>query len=164
MATILRAHGAATDNRTPDDWVFPSRAGTPLGHRNAQRRALAGAAKRAGLENGDWPRCGFTICGIRSQVTLIVDLGLDVAQVSRPLRHARVSITLDVYTHLLDDARHSEEPLSRTQASAFAALLEPPPIDESAGGEVVILPTRRERSSLPARERAALHWGNLTGT
>jgi integrase len=40
---------------------------------------------------------------------LILDVGLDVAQVSRILGHASATITLDVYTHLFDDARHGRE-------------------------------------------------------
>jgi len=55
---------------------------------------------------------------------LIVDLGLDVAQVSRILGHARITITLDVYTHLFDDARHTDEIRRRMEASQFASLLD----------------------------------------
>jgi hypothetical protein len=40
---------------------------------------------------------------------LILDLGLDVAQVSRILGHASITVTLDVYTHLFDEARHTRE-------------------------------------------------------
>lgn len=56
---------------------------------------------------------------------LIVDLDLDVAQVSRILGHSRVTTTLDVYTHLFDDARHGTELRARMAASAFARLLAP---------------------------------------
>jgi hypothetical protein len=55
---------------------------------------------------------------------LIVDLGLDVAQVSRVLGHARVTITLDVYTHLFDDARHAREIQALMTSSPFAALID----------------------------------------
>ena len=54
---------------------------------------------------------------------LIVDLKLDVAQVSRILGHARPSITLDRYTHLFDQAGHAAEIRERMAASAFGALL-----------------------------------------
>ena len=56
---------------------------------------------------------------------LILDLGLDVAQVSRILGHASPTITLDVYTHLFDDARHAREIQGRMAVSTFACLLEP---------------------------------------
>ena len=55
---------------------------------------------------------------------LIVDLALDVAQVSRIMGHARITITLDVYTHLFDDARHAREIRQRMAASRFASLLD----------------------------------------
>ena len=42
---------------------------------------------------------------------------------SRILGHARVTITLDVYSHLFDDARHAAEIRARMAASAFAQLL-----------------------------------------
>ena len=56
---------------------------------------------------------------------LIIDLGLDVAQVSRMLGHARITITLDIYTHLFEDARHARDIRTRMAASPFAGLLEP---------------------------------------
>jgi integrase len=56
---------------------------------------------------------------------LIIDLALDVAQVSRILGHARITITLDIYTHLFEDARHTGDIRTRTATSPFAALLEP---------------------------------------
>jgi integrase len=64
---------------------------------------------------------------------LIVDLGLDVAQVSRILGHARVTITLDTYTHLFDDARHAQDIRTRMAASPFAELLSEP---DNRGGTV----------------------------
>jgi len=62
--------------------------------------------------------------GARFASHLIVDLGLDVAQVSRILGHASTTITLDVYTHLFDDARHSQEIRQCMAASKFASLLD----------------------------------------
>jgi hypothetical protein len=138
--------------------VRAAKAGTPLGLRNAQRRCLARAASRAGLEDGDSPPLRFRDLRHSFASHLIVDFGLDVAQVSRILGHAQITTTLSVYTHLFDDARHSQELLGRMQASAFAALLEPPP-DEPDAGQVVALPRRREPSSSPVREGAARRWG-----
>ena len=54
---------------------------------------------------------------------LIVDLRLDVAQVSRMLGHARPSITLDVYTHLFDRAAHAADIRERMASSEFGGLL-----------------------------------------
>lgn len=41
------------------------------------------------------------------------------------LGHARITITLDIYTHLFEDARHARDIRARMAASPFAGLLEP---------------------------------------
>jgi integrase len=56
---------------------------------------------------------------------LIVDLHLDVVQVSRILGHASGSTTLDVYAHLFDEARQAADIRARMAGSAFAGLLNP---------------------------------------
>jgi integrase len=56
---------------------------------------------------------------------LTVDLGLDVAQVSHMLGHARITITLDIDRHLFEDARHARDIRTRMAASPFAGLVEP---------------------------------------
>jgi integrase len=157
LADVVQVHRASTTHNESAEWVFPSRAGTPLGHRNAQRRGLARAARMAGLENGRWPPLRFHDLRHTFASHLIVDLGLDVAQVSRILGHAQVTTTLSVYTHLFDKARHDAELNAQMAASAFAALLEPPA--EQRDGQIVALPrTRQANCVLPARQRAALRW------
>jgi integrase len=86
------------------DYVFATGNGTPLGHRNVESRALQRAAAAAGLEAVRFHDLRHTFAS-----HLIIDLGLDVAQVSRILGHANVTTTLNIYTHLFDDARHSVE-------------------------------------------------------
>ena len=74
----------------------------------------------------------------------IIDLGLDVAQVSRILGHASVT-TLNIYTHFFDDARHATEIRTRMASSPFARLLEP---DADEADNVVVIarrPARRPR-------------------
>ena len=60
---------------------------------------------------------------------LIMDLRLDVVQVSRMLGHAKPSITSDTYARLFDQARHSEDIRRLMEESAFGTVL------ERAGGE-----------------------------
>jgi integrase len=103
--------------------VFTTSRGSPLGHRNVQRRALARAATMAGLDDGDWPPLRFHDLRHTFASHLIIDLGLDVVQASHILGHARVTTTLDVYSHLFDQARHADEIRARMAASAFAQLL-----------------------------------------
>jgi integrase len=85
---------------------------------------LRRAADTAQLNGDGWPPLRFHDMRHTFASHLIVDLGLDVAQVSRILGHARITITLDIYTHLFDDARHAREIRERMAASEFASLLD----------------------------------------
>lgn len=107
------------------DWVFVTTKGTPHGHRNVTQRGLQRTAGMVGLDDGEWPPLRFHDLRHTFASHLILDLGLDVAQVSRILGHASATITLNVYTHLFDDARHAREIRTRMAASPFAKLLEP---------------------------------------
>lgn len=102
----------------------PARRVAPYGHRNVARRCLSRTANLAGLNDEGWPPLRF--CDLRHVFAshLIVEIGLDVAQVSRILGHASPTITLNVYTHLFDDARHARAIREWMTTSAFAALLE----------------------------------------
>lgn len=163
LAAVLSGHCVAQSKASGEAWVFPSQAGTPFGHRNAQRRVLKRAATCAWLEDGGWPPLRFHDLRHTFASHLIIDLGLDVAQVSHILGHASVSITLDVYTHLFERARHAGEVRTKMAVSAFAALIEP----SRASADVVALPAQSRAGDrlLTARQRATLRWAldqNLT--
>jgi integrase len=125
LARLLSAHRQQSRFARGADWVFATARGTPYGHRNVSRRALGRAAQLAGLNDDGWPRVRFHDLRHTFASHLIIDLGLDVAQVSRVLGHARITITLDIYTHLFEDARHASDIRTRMAASPFAGLLEP---------------------------------------
>jgi integrase len=124
LAEHLAAHRQATAFAGAGDWVFATSRGTPLGVRNVARRVLKKAADDAGLNGDGRPALRFHDLRHTFASHLIVDLGLDVAQVSRILGHATITITLNVYTHLFDDARHTREIRQRMAASQFASLLD----------------------------------------
>jgi integrase len=123
LARLLVAHKLATPFSAGTDWVFATSHGTPYGHRNVARRCLTRAAEHAGLNDDAWPPLRFHDLRHAFASHLIIDLGLDVAQVSRIVGHASPTITLNVYTHLFDDARHAREIRARMAASPFAELL-----------------------------------------
>jgi integrase len=125
LARLLSAHKQASLFARGDEWVFATARGTPYGHRNVSRRALGRAAQLAGLNDDGWPPLRFHDLRHTFASHLIIDLGLDPAQVSRMLGHARITITLDIYTHLFEDARHARDIRTRMAASPFADLLEP---------------------------------------
>lgn len=136
--------------------MFATGKGTPLGHRNVERRALRRAAATAGIV----PAPRFYDLRHTFASHLIIDLGLDVAQVSRTLGHASVTTTLNICTHLFDDARHATEIRTRMASSRFARLLEPDPGDTE---NVVSIACRPARG--PARQRRAVRrTRTLTGT
>ena len=112
------------------------------------------AARLAGLEDSDWPPLRFHDLRHTFASHLIIDLALDVAQVSRILGHAQVTTTLNIYTHLFDDARHACDIRGRMAASAFARLLEP----EQDGGNLIVLP---RPSTLQGRHHSARSGGLL---
>ena len=125
LARLLSAHRQRSPFARGADWVFATARGTPYGHRNVSRRCLGRAAQLAGLNDDGWPPLRFHDLRHTFASHLIIDLGLDVAQVSRILGHARITITLDIYTHLFEDARHAHDIRTRMAASPFAGLLEP---------------------------------------
>jgi integrase len=156
LVARLREHRRAMPPLGEEAWVFHTGAGTPFGHRNVETRALNSAAELAGLDDGFWPRLRFHDLRHTFASHLIVDLGLDVVRVSRILGHARVSTTLDVYSHVFEEVRHSHEVQRQMAASAFAELLGADGDDDSV---VTLPPPHPSGARRPsARERAAARW------
>ena len=132
LTRLLSAHRQRSRFARGADWVFATARGTPYGHRNVSRPCLGRAAQLAGLNDDGWPPLRFHDLRHTFASHLIIDLGLDPAQVSRMLGHARITITLDIYTHLFEDARHAHDIRTRMAASPFAALLKPTTTTPSA--------------------------------
>jgi integrase len=146
LSALLRDQRQTARFADCGDYVFATGNGTPLGHRNVESRALQRAAAAAGLEAVRFHDLRHTFAS-----NLIIDLGLDVAQVSRILGHASVTTTLNIYTHLFDDARHATEIRTRMASSPFARLLEP---DAAEADNVVVI--ARQSARAPAARRRAL--------
>jgi integrase len=124
LARLLNAHKQGTRFARGDDWVFATARGTPP--RPPQRQPTLPSARRSpGLNDDGWPPLRFHDLRHTFASHLIIDLALDPAQVSRILGHARVTITLDTYTHLFEDARHTHDIRTRMAASPFAACSSP---------------------------------------
>jgi integrase len=120
LAALLREHRKRQLSRelaSGSHFVFSTRNGTPLSHRNAAR-VITDASTAAELQ-----RVGFHVLRHGFASALIVGLGLDPVQVSRQLGHAAPSITLDVYAHLFDRARHAEDIRTRIASSGLAAAV-----------------------------------------
>jgi integrase len=155
LAEVLRDRRLSASRNAGSDWVFSTRNGTPLSQRNVQRSGLHLAADAAGLRH-DGARLRFHDLRHTFASHLIIDLGLDVVQVSRLMGHASPSTTLNIYAHMFDEARHAADIRARMARSAFAGLLE---ADEDKR-KVIILPAVASSTAGPlsARQRAAIKW------
>lgn len=151
LARLLREHRAASAFSQGADFVFSSATGGPLDGRNVAQRGLRAAAVRAGLvaappkpvkdkrkrkqvgsQRG--PRAHIEARGgKRARITmhelrhcfasLLIAQGEDVTFVGSQLGHANPSITLRVYAHLFEQARHADRARDRLEA-AFGSVLE----------------------------------------
>jgi len=143
LAFVLREHKRSSRFTAASDYVFATSRGTPFLHHNVSKRALRRAASNAGLDHNG-RRVRFHDLRHTFTSHLIIDIRLDVVQVSRMLGHARTSMTLDTYTHLFDEARHGADVRAELARSDFAQLL------AGAAG------TRLEAGEHPRSTRAVL--------
>jgi integrase len=155
LSGLLRERRLSAARSAAGDWVFSTRKGTPLSQRNIQRSALHLAADAAGLR-ADGARLRFHDLRHTFASHLIIDLGLDVVQVSRLMGHASPSTTLNIYAHMFDHARHAADIRARMARSAFAGLLELGEDEDT----VITLPATASATSGPlsARQKAAIRW------
>ena len=102
LAAELRRHRLASPYSHGNDLAFASSTGRTIGHRNVSRRGLAKGCERAGLT-------GVTFHALRHTfASVLIAQGEDPVFVSRQLGHANPAITLRVYSHLFDAARHAD--------------------------------------------------------
>jgi hypothetical protein len=123
LAAVLREHKGQSPFSRGSDYVFATRTGTPLLHRNAARLAFTRAVNDSGLAAVGDRRVRFHDLLHTFASHLIIDIRLDVAQVSRILGHARTSITLDTYTHLFEQSAHNADLRAQLARSEFATML-----------------------------------------
>jgi integrase len=96
LAQALQEHRRGSPFDGPDDYVFTTRAGTPVYYAHLGPRALDPALKRAGIEHIRWHDLRHTFA------SLLIAGGANITFVSRQLGHSSSQITLCVYAHLLD--------------------------------------------------------------
>ncbi|MCO5157582.1 MAG: site-specific integrase [Aquamicrobium sp.] len=101
-------------------WVWANDKGQERHREHYMRTAFDNMMKKAKLVDGETGRRMFTPHALRhAAVSLLIDAGLPVMNVSKMIGHTRVSTTLDIYAHLFpDDDRIS------TAAHAVAATFD----------------------------------------
>jgi hypothetical protein len=131
LGRMLREHKLAANHSTPSDFAFSTLRGTPMQQRNVGRRGLDKATERAKLNSDEKPR--FRFHDLRhSFASLLIAQGADVVFVSRQLGHANPSITLSVYAHLFEGARHAEKTSALLEA-AFGELVDGTMLETTTG-------------------------------
>lgn len=114
----LKLSSAFSDDH---DYVFVSREGTGLDHRNIGGRVLGRAVKRAGLEDeirdGEIVTPAPTFHSLRhSHGSALIAAGWDIEEVSARLGHADTGITIRNYIHAYESVRRSEARAERLEA------------------------------------------------
>jgi integrase len=126
LARLLKEHRMRSRFKRPQDFVFATEAGDPLGSRNVERRAIDAAyaaAVKAKRLPADRPKPVMHDCR-HTFGSMLVAEGRDVYSVKRMMGHANVSTTIDVYGGEFDrqrDRRNGE------QAPDYGNLLETAP-------------------------------------
>jgi len=92
---------------------------------------VARAVELAGLDDDGKPRLRFHDLR-HCFASLLIAQGADVVFVSRQLGHANPSITLLVYSHLFDAAKHAER-TSAMLEQAFGALVDGTAVETTTG-------------------------------
>lgn len=146
LASALRAHKLATAHSGPDAYVFATRDGRPLEHRNIGGRVLARTVKAAGLHAlpGQHDptfhsfRHGFASAWIAA--------GGDLVELSAHLGHRDPAVTASVYSHEFEKASRTDARRARLDGifgGGLDAGDEHNPETPQAESDVVLLRTKR---------------------
>lgn len=130
LGAELRSHQAASPFAEPTDIVFASTKGTSRNDRNVANRGLKVACRAAGLEGVSFHVLRHTFASI------LIAQGHDVVFGSRQLGHANAAITLKVYAHWFDAARHAETARQRLSDEYRGVLKRPRGLGEQLDLEV----------------------------
>lgn len=85
-------------NPESENWLLPSKKGTPLAPGSVRKNRWTKAVAKAGLSKD------VTFHTLRHTfASLQIHAGVPIAEVSRNLGHKNPQVTLTVYTHILDD-------------------------------------------------------------
>ena len=106
LAGDLLRHRLASIHSADDALVFAASSGRTIGPRDLAARGLERAADRAEV----------TLHVLRHTfASMLIAQGNDPAFVSCQLGHANAAITLKVYAHLFDAARHADDARRRLE-------------------------------------------------
>jgi integrase len=121
LVNELRAHRVASPHSGDHDYVFASRAGSGLDHRNIGGRVLKRAVLRAALgdelRDGQIVKHAPTFHSLRhSHGSALIAAGWDLEEVSARLGHRDVTVTAKVYIHAYESSKRSAARAARLEA------------------------------------------------
>jgi len=115
--------------RNAGEWVFQSRAGTPLGPKNAGNRYLRPAVRKLGIALGGWHDFRHTLA------TQLLKQRHPTRMVSDLLGHSDVKTTLEIYTHV--EPEDFRAPLNERASELLANVSKCPVVQQSAGSDLL---------------------------
>jgi integrase len=121
LLSALRAQKLATQNSRPDAYVFATRDGRPLEHRNIGGRVLARAVKAAKLHEQPGQSDPTFHSFRHSFASAWIAAGGDLVELSAHLGHRDPAVTASVYSHEFEKAARSDERRARLDGM-FAGL------------------------------------------
>ena len=98
----IRRYVAGLPDQEPERLLFPSAAGTPLDPKNVVDRIFKTALTRAGLRSLRWHDLRHTYASLQLAAEA------NIKYLSQQLGHADVGITLNRYSHLLQDSHPAQ--------------------------------------------------------
>ena len=124
----FRRYVAGLPDQEPERLLFPSAAGTPLDPKNVVDRIFKTALTRAGLRSLRWHDLRHTFASLQLAAEA------NIKYLSQQLGHADVGITLNRYSHLLQDSHPAQA--AKLSSLVFARPLgfqKPIPIEHTKG-------------------------------
>jgi integrase len=122
LFAALRKHRLASAHSQDDDFVFATRTGSPIDHKDASTRGLGGAKGRASLDVPGKPSLRFHDLR-HTFASACIAAGVDVVYLSRQLGHNDPSVTLDVYADLFEAREKAAASRKLLQASGYSGLV-----------------------------------------
>jgi len=144
LASMLRARKLESPNSAADDYVFSTRTGGALEHRNVAGRPLRRAFERAGLEEDGAQRPTFHALR-HGFASAWIASGGDLVELSAHLGHRDPAITASTYSHEFEKAGRSDARRARLDG-IFGSTLGGNESEEAVDGvsrEVVTMSARR---------------------
>jgi integrase len=98
----LRRYVAGLPDQDPEQLLFASTAGTPLNPKNVVDRVFNPALRRAGLRHINWHALRHTFASVQ------LAAGANIKYLSLQMGHSDVGITLNRYSHLMQDSHPAQ--------------------------------------------------------